>query len=119
HAKGYDYNSESDSLPIPFTELLFNSPISTAYFFAPYNFNFLNAGLDLQNKLHKITIPTLICWGRHDKVFPVSLAQDTYDQLGTTPSDKHLQIFEISAHSPNYEEPTTFAEAVISFINSH
>lgn len=72
-ANGYDYNPLSDSLPIPFTDLLFYSPISTAYFFVPYKFSFLDQGLDLQDKLNTITIPTLICWGKHDKVFPVAL----------------------------------------------
>ena len=119
HANGYDYNFESDSLPIPFTELLFRSPISTAYFFAPYNFNFLDQGLDLQDGLSNITIPTLICWGEHDKVFPVQMAYDTYADLGTPDADKHLKIFGISAHSPNYEQPMEFANTVLTFINAY
>ena len=118
-ANGYDFNPESDSLQIPFTDLLFFSPISTAYFFVPYQFSFLNQGLDLQDRLNEITIPTLICWGRHDGVFPVSLATDTYNQLGTPEVDKRLRIFESSAHSPNYEEPKAFANEVIDFIYSH
>ena len=118
-ANGYDYNFESDSLPIPFTQLVFSSPISTAYFFSPYQFAFLDNGLDLQNELHKITIPTLICWGRHDKVFPVVLATETYDKLGTPVSDKYIHVFEISAHSPNYEQPMEFAEQVIDFVDKY
>lgn len=118
-ANGYDFNPESDSLEIPFTDLLFFSPISTAYFFVPYQFSFLDKGLDLQGRLKEITIPTLICWGRHDGVFPVSLAQDTYAQLGTPMADKKLRIFEHSAHSPNYEEPTAFANEVIDFISTY
>lgn len=115
-ANGYDYDSESDSLEIPFTELLFYSPISTAYFFVPYQFSFLDKGLDLQDRLNEITIPSLILWGRHDGVFPVSIATDTYEQLGTPEADKRLRIFEYSAHSPNYEEPKSFAKEVIDFI---
>ncbi len=118
-ANGYDFNPESDSLQIPFTDLLFFSPISTAYFFVPYQFSFLNQGLDLQDRLGEITVPTLICWGRHDGVFPVSLAFDTYNQLGTSEENKRIRIFESSAHSPNYEEPTAFAQVVIDFIYSH
>ena len=118
-ANGYDFNLESDSLKIPFTDLLFFSPISTAYFFVPYQFSFLNQGLDLQNRLEEITIPTLICWGRHDGVFPVRIATDTYNQLGTPEENKRIRIFESSAHSPNYEEPKAFAKEVINFIYSH
>jgi len=119
HANGYDYNPDSDSLAVPFTELLFHSPISTAYFFAPYNFQFLDQGLDLTDRLHQITVPTLLCWGRHDKVFPVVLAEQTYQYLGTPPQDKFLRIFEYSAHSPNYEEPQAFASTVINFIRQY
>lgn len=115
-ANGYDYNPLSDSLPIPFTDLLFFSPISTAYFFAPYKFTFLDNGLDLQNEIHKINIPSLICWGKHDRVFPVSIAIDTYNKIGTEINDKFLRIFDHSAHSPNYEEPTEFANEVIDFV---
>ncbi len=115
-ANGYDFNPESDSLEIPFTDLLFFSPISTAYFFVPYQFAFLNQGLELQDRLNEITIPTLICWGRHDGVFPVSIATDTYNQLGTPEVNKRIRIFESSAHSPNYEEPKAFANEVINFI---
>ena len=118
-AKGYDYNPESDSLPVPFTELLFHSPISTAYFFAPYNFQFLNQGLDMTHQLHQITVPTLICWGQHDKVFPMVLAEQTYQELGTPVQDKFLRVFDHSAHSPNYEEPKAFARAVTDFIQRY
>lgn len=115
-ANGYDYNPDSDSLEIPFTDLLFFSPISTAYFFVPYQFSFLDTGLNLQNRVDEITIPTLICWGKHDGVFPVQQASETYNLLGTPAANKRLRIFEYSAHSPNYEEPTAFASEVIDFI---
>ena len=117
-ANGYDFNPESDSLQVPFTDLLFFSPISTAYFFVPYQFSFLDAGLNLQNRVDEITIPTLICWGRHDGVFPVQQANDTYNLLGTSAENKRIRIFEYSAHSPNYEEPMAFASEVIDFIDT-
>jgi proline iminopeptidase len=118
-AKGYDFNPESDSLQVPFTELLFSSPISTAYFFVPYKFAFLNNGLNLQPMLGEITVPSLICWGRHDKVFPVSIGIDTYRKLGTPPDHKYIHLFELSSHSPNYEQPTEFASQVIEFVSKY
>ena len=75
--------------------------------------------MDLQNQINKITIPALICWGEHDRVFPVSIAYDTYNKLGTSNTEKHLHIFEISAHSPNYEQPVEFANKVIEFVNKY
>ena len=75
--------------------------------------------MDLQSQINKITIPTLICWGKHDKVFPVAIANETYNKLGTSNVHKYLHIFEISAHSPNYEQPMEFANEVIEFINKY
>ena len=118
-ANGYDYNPKSDSLQIPFTDLLFYSPISTAYFFAPYKFSFLNNGLDLQNKIDLIKTPTLICWGKHDRVFPVAIANDTYNKIGTLAAEKYIHIFEFSAHSPNYEQPVEFANEIIRFVDKY
>ncbi len=118
-AHGYDYNPESDSLSVPFTDLLFFSPISTAYFFVPYHFSFLDKGLALQDRLPEITVPTLLCWGKHDGVFPLPIADDTYNRLGTPKEDKHLHVFEQSAHSPNYEQPTEFARTVIRFVSQY
>jgi pimeloyl-ACP methyl ester carboxylesterase len=118
-ANGYDYNPNSDSLSIPFTDLLFFSPVSTAYFFVPYKFSFLNNGLNLQHRLGSITIPSLICWGRHDKVFPVAIGESTYERLGTPAANKYLHLFELSAHSPNYEQPIEFANEVISFVSKY
>jgi pimeloyl-ACP methyl ester carboxylesterase len=118
-AHGYDYNPESDSLQVPFTDLLFYSPISTAYFFVPYQFSFLDQGLNLQDRLHEITIPTLLCWGKHDGVFPLPVAYDTYQKLGTPDRDKYLHVFDQSAHSPNYEQPIEFAREVIRFVEQY
>ncbi len=118
-ANGYDYNPESDSLAVPFTDLLFFSPISTAYFFVPYHFSFLDKGLDLQNRLGEINIPTLLCWGRHDGVYPLPIAYDTHRKLGTSAKDKYLHVFDSSAHSPNYEQPMEFANAVIDFVRAY
>ena len=118
-ADGYDFNSESDSLQVPFTDLLFFSPISTAYFFVPYQFSFLDKGLDLQSQLNQITVPTLLCWGKHDGVFPVDIAYDTFEKLGISKQNKYLHVFDFSAHSPNYEQPMEFAEQVINFVNRY
>lgn len=68
------------------------------------------------DKMHLITLPSLIVWGRHDGILPVALAQDAYDRLGTPASDKSIVIFENSAHSPMFEERDGFNQAVRDFI---
>lgn len=69
------------------------------------------------DRLHEITIPSLILWGKYDLVVPTVYAQEAFDNLGS--NDKEIYIFEKSAHSPMVNEPDLFADKVISFINSH
>jgi len=67
------------------------------------------------NRLSKITIPSLVLFGKHDIVVPAEYAQEAFDNLGS--SDKEIFIFENSAHSPMSSEPDLFAIKVIEFIN--
>lgn len=69
--------------------------------------------------LNNVTIPTLIMWGRHDGILPVELAQDAYEAMGTDSQQKHIFIFENSAHSPNREEPDLFISEFKKFIEEY
>jgi pimeloyl-ACP methyl ester carboxylesterase len=69
--------------------------------------------------MDRITLPSLIVWGRHDGILPVELADDAYERLGTPRSDKSIVIFEDSAHSPMFEQPDAFNRAVIDFIEAN
>jgi proline iminopeptidase len=69
--------------------------------------------------LNNVTIPALIMWGRHDGILPVELAQDAYEALGTDSQQKHIFIFENSAHSPNREEPDLFIKEFKKFIEQY
>jgi len=66
--------------------------------------------------MDRITLPTLIAWGRHDGILPVALAEDAQRRLGTPSEDVEVRIFEGSAHSPMFEQPGAFDDAVIDFI---
>lgn len=79
--------------------------------------NGLYENISFTNELHKITIPSIVLWGKYDIIVPFVDAQEAYDNLGST--EKELFIFEKSAHSPNDTEPQLFAEKVIEFINAH
>jgi len=74
---------------------------------------------DLTPVMNRITIPALICWGRHDGALPVELAMDAYNALGTENSKKTVVYFEESAHSPMLEETEAFNQEVINFINKY
>ena len=75
--------------------------------------------LNLSPEMHKIKIPALVLWGRHDGSLPVELAQDAYDNLGTAENDKYMHIFEYSGHTPFLEEEKDFIEKVKEFIEKY
>lgn len=74
-------------------------------------------GKSYSEGLGRLRTPSLILWGRHDGILPVALAQEAYNALGT--DDKHLFIFENSAHSPNREEPDAFIREFRQFIERY
>lgn len=71
--------------------------------------------LSYTDRLHEITIPTLILWGKHDMVVPVSVAQEAFEHIGS--SAKELVLFERSGHAPMATESVPFAEEVIGFMD--
>ena len=72
--------------------------------------------LSLTDQLYKVTIPTLVLWGRYDFVVPPTLGYDTYNNISST--KKEIVIFEKSGHSPMSNEWEPFSDAIISFIDS-
>jgi pimeloyl-ACP methyl ester carboxylesterase len=72
----------------------------------PYLYNPL-----LRRRLARITAPTLLCWGEHDRVAPLPCAEAWAKEIpGAT-----LRIFGASGHLPHVEEPDATAGAVIEF----
>ena len=69
------------------------------------------------DQLSKITIPSIVLWGKYDLVVPTIFAHEAFDNFGS--NDKQFFVFEKSAHSPMSTEPKLFADKVIEFINSH
>jgi pimeloyl-ACP methyl ester carboxylesterase len=83
------------------------------------NLNFSYADIWLTPEMHKIKIPSMVLWGRHDGTLPVELAYDAYDNLGTEEDKKELHIFEHSAHGCSFEEPELFIEIMTNFIDKY
>jgi len=73
--------------------------------------------LSYTDRLPEIKTPSLILWGKYDMVVPPSIAQETYDNLGS--SVKELVFFERSGHSPMGSEADLFAEEVNMFIDQN
>jgi 4,5:9,10-diseco-3-hydroxy-5,9,17-trioxoandrosta-1(10),2-diene-4-oate hydrolase len=62
--------------------------------------------------LGTITAPTLILWGRQDRILPVSQALDA---AGRIPGAR-LHVFERCGHMPNVEYPEEFNRLVLEFL---
>ena len=69
---------------------------------------------DYRDVLATIDIPTLICWGEHDKILPVSGAP--YMQAHIRGS--RLERFPHSGHCPFLEESENFNRVVEEFLDS-
>ncbi|MDK2759963.1 MAG: alpha/beta fold hydrolase [Sphingopyxis sp.] len=69
----------------------------------------------LNDELGKVTAPTLILWGRHDKLIDVSCVAVL--EQGIAGSRSH--IFEHVAHVPMIEDPRATAEVQRDFLAKH
>ena len=66
----------------------------------------------LRRRLARISAPTLLCWGAHDRLAPLHPCADAWG--GAIPGAR-LRLFEQSGHVPHLEEPAAVAEAVLDF----
>lgn len=69
-------------------------------------------GYDLLDRLERISVPTLLIWGRDDLVVPASDAPGYERRI----ADAELQIFGECGHLPMLERPTRFNRVVGEFI---
>ena len=65
----------------------------------------------LKRRLSRITAPTLLCWGEHDKLAPLSCAKAWVKEI----PGAQLVTFAGSGHVPHLEEPEAVADAVAAF----
>ncbi len=66
----------------------------------------------LRRRLARITAPTLVCWGAHDRLAPLAPCGETWAK--EIPGAR-LRVFADSGHVPHLEEPAAAAAAVIEF----
>lgn len=65
--------------------------------------------------LHTITQPTLIIWGKQDRIFPFSHATTACEKI---PHAK-LHILDECGHIPNFEKPEEFNTLVLNFLGDN
>jgi pimeloyl-ACP methyl ester carboxylesterase len=68
---------------------------------------------DYRDVLPTIHVPTLICWGEHDQLLPVSGASFMRDQI----PGARLEVFGDSGHCPFLEESEKFNHIVEEFLD--
>lgn len=67
----------------------------------------------LPQHLHRIQAPTLVLWGRHDKLIPLPHGEFIASKI---PGAK-LEIFEDCGHMLPFEKPTAFANRACEFLS--
>jgi pimeloyl-ACP methyl ester carboxylesterase len=72
----------------------------------PYLYNPL-----LRRRLARIAVPTLLCWGAHDRLAPLVCAETWRKEI----PGARLRTFAQSGHVPHLEEPDAVAAAVGDF----
>jgi pimeloyl-ACP methyl ester carboxylesterase len=82
---------------------------SPGYFDAMTNL----VGYDIRDRLGEIGVPTLIVWGRNDRVVPVPAALSYEKRIG---ENAELVIFDHCGHVPQIERPVRFNRVVEDFL---
>jgi pimeloyl-ACP methyl ester carboxylesterase len=68
----------------------------------------------LDNRLHAINRPTLVIWGREDKLIQLSFGERLHQEI----TNSRLRIIDNCGHMPQLECPDEFANAVLQFLNN-
>ncbi len=63
----------------------------------------------LPRRLARVTAPTLVLWGEHDRLFPVALAH----KYAAAISGAQLQILDDCGHMVPFENPEAFCRAIV------
>jgi pimeloyl-ACP methyl ester carboxylesterase len=67
----------------------------------------------LAKRLHRISADTLIIWGRHDKLIPVSYADDFASRIARS----RVEIIDGAGHIPQLEQREKTTELVLAFLS--
>jgi len=108
-----DVFSREATLPLARIDLAydkFNGPAARESAFAV-----MHAILDTRPvvaRIGRVRAPTLVVWGRYDKIFPVANAQRLVRDI----SGARLEVLE-TGHSPHEERPREFVQKVVEFLD--
>lgn len=66
----------------------------------------------LKKRIHRVTAPSLVVWGRQDGIIPVVYAEEFGRQL----SNSRVEIVDDAAHMPQVEQPEIVVDLVQRFL---
>jgi pimeloyl-ACP methyl ester carboxylesterase len=66
----------------------------------------------LTDELQRLNLPTLIVWGKNDKVTPPDVAESFQSQI----KNSVLHFIDDCGHAPNVEQPAIFSELLQQFL---
>lgn len=66
----------------------------------------------LPRRLHRVRVPTLLAWGKQDRLIPPAYATEFSRRLPAA----EVALIDECGHDPTIEQPGTFAEAVLDFL---
>ena len=67
---------------------------------------------NLEHELHKIATPTLLIWGKEDKITPAFVGEEFHKKI----KNSELHIFEKCGHAPMMELPDKFIPILEKFL---
>ncbi len=67
----------------------------------------------LTNRLHEVTQPTLLVWGRNDRITPPDVAYQFRDRIPET----RLHVIDRCGHAPMIEHPEEFNRVMLEFVD--
>jgi pimeloyl-ACP methyl ester carboxylesterase len=68
----------------------------------------------LKKRIHRITAPTLLVWGEHDRLVPRAYAKEFAGRL----RDSRLEVVAGAGHAPHLEQPEATARVVQAFLKA-
>ncbi len=68
---------------------------------------------DLDRRPGRIVHPTLVIWGREDRVFPLEIGERLTKQLGEL---ARMHVIDAAGHAPNLEHPELVADLLVEFL---
>jgi abhydrolase domain-containing protein 6 len=102
-------------LPGPIADFMQESVNNGLYFVDQHLIPAITQGedFDLKDSIINIKAPTLILWGKHDKVVKFNVAEYFHNTL----QNNQLIVLEHGSHSPQLEIPDEVAGTIMHFIN--